>query len=110
MLLTHESKVELDYLSLFNIGIHVPEIGSAILIKDEKNLMHQNSILFMSVGSGKTKHKWNTIIINIANKQKARSSLVKFQWYPSFYFVYNISIPTIKPFYKQLFHSTTSNT
>ena len=37
MLLTHESKVELDYLSLFNMGIHVPEIGSAILINDEKN-------------------------------------------------------------------------
>ena len=30
MLLTHENKVELDYLSLFNMGIHVPEIGSAI--------------------------------------------------------------------------------
>ena len=37
MLLTHESKVELDYVSLINIGIHVPEIGSAILINDEKN-------------------------------------------------------------------------
>ena len=57
MLLTHESKVGLDYISLINMGIHVPEIGSVILIKDEKNLMHQNSILFMSVGSGKTKHK-----------------------------------------------------
>ena len=31
MLLTHESKVELDYLSLFNMGIHVPgcwKVGS----------------------------------------------------------------------------------
>ena len=37
MLLTHESKVELDYVSLINMGIHVPEIGSAILINDEKN-------------------------------------------------------------------------
>ena len=38
MLLTHESKVELDYISLINMGIHVPEIGSAILINDEKML------------------------------------------------------------------------
>ena len=37
MLLTHESKVELDYISLINMGIHVPEIGSAILINDEEN-------------------------------------------------------------------------
>ena len=37
MLLTYESKVELDYVSLINMGIHVPEIGSAILINDEEN-------------------------------------------------------------------------
>ena len=37
MLLTHESKVELDYISLISMGIHVPEIGSAILINDEEN-------------------------------------------------------------------------
>ena len=37
MLLTHESKVELDYVSLINISINIPDIGSAILINDEKN-------------------------------------------------------------------------
>lgn len=37
MLLTHESKVELDYVALISMGVHVPEIGSAILINDEKN-------------------------------------------------------------------------